>query len=380
MAPEKEADYTPFMREALELAERGRYMACPNPTVGAVLVRDGRCAALGFHRAAGQDHAETVCLKDAAVKDVPTVGATLVVTLEPCNHHGKTPPCVKAILEAGIVRVVIGTRDPNPIAAGGVEALRAAGVEVVEGVLEQECRDLIADFLIWRTTERPYVILKMAATLDGRIATRGTPQWISSEESRRLTHLLRAGIGQCGGCVLVGGDTFWTDNPRLTARGEFTTGPQPLACVLTSRLPEIGDNFYLLTERPGQTIFFTSPAAADSARARKLRAKGIRVPHYGKDEGADLAAVLTTLRREAGCPYVLCEGGGKLALSLLEAGFVDEFRLHLAPRILGDAEAVPLFAGRRPCSMTQALALRLCETKLRGGDAHLVLRPESRGI
>ena len=129
MASEKEADYTPFMREALELAERGRYTACPNPTVGAVLVRDGRCAALGFHRAAGQAHAETACLKDAVTKNVPTVGATLVVTLEPCNHHGKMPPCVKAILEAGIARVVIGARDPNPIAAGGVEALRAAGVE-----------------------------------------------------------------------------------------------------------------------------------------------------------------------------------------------------------------------------------------------------------
>ncbi|MDR3357706.1 MAG: bifunctional diaminohydroxyphosphoribosylaminopyrimidine deaminase/5-amino-6-(5-phosphoribosylamino)uracil reductase RibD [Desulfovibrio sp.] len=382
-------DYTPFMREALRLAERGRYAACPNPTVGAVLVRDGRRVAQGFHRAAGQAHAEVACLKDAAERDVPTVGATLVVTLEPCNHHGKTPPCAKAILEAGIRRVVTGTRDPNPLAAGGAAALRAAGVTVIEGVLERECRDLIADFLIWQTTNRPYVILKMASTLDGRIATRtGHSRWISSERSRLMVRQWRAGIGQCGGAVLVGGGTFQTDNPRLTARGKSAAEPHPLACVLTSRLPEAGENFHLIAERPGQTLFFTPPAVANSRRADKLRACGVRVLAYGRDsregEGerrtADLPLVLTTLRRETGCPYVLCEGGGRLALSLLEAGLVDEFRLHLAPRILGDDEAVSLFAGRAPENMKQSLPLRLCGTNLFGGDAHLVLRPENGAI
>ncbi|MDR2800334.1 MAG: bifunctional diaminohydroxyphosphoribosylaminopyrimidine deaminase/5-amino-6-(5-phosphoribosylamino)uracil reductase RibD [Desulfovibrio sp.] len=381
-------DYTPFMREALRLAEQGRYAVCPNPTVGAVLVRDGRCLAQGFHRAVGLAHAEAACLKDAADRGLPTAGATLVVTLEPCNHYGKTPPCAKAILEAGIGRVVMGARDPNPLAAGGAAALRAAGVEVVEGVLERECRDLIADFLIWQTTDRPYVILKMAATLDGRIASRtGHSQWISSERSRLMVRQWRAGIGRCGGAVLVGGGTFRADNPRLTARGEFAAEAQPLACVLTSHLPGAGESFHLLAERPGQTLFFTPPAVAGSRHADKLRAGGARVMSYGRGpkdgegkRGADLPLVLTALRRETGCPYVLCEGGGKLALSLLEAGLVDEFRLHLAPIIMGDAEAAPLFAGRAPESMEQSLPLRLCGTNLCGGDAHLVLRPENGAI
>jgi diaminohydroxyphosphoribosylaminopyrimidine deaminase/5-amino-6-(5-phosphoribosylamino)uracil reductase len=382
---EPAAEYAPFMREALRLAEQGRYAACPNPTVGAVLVRDGRCVARGFHRAAGQAHAEVACLKDAVERGVSVAGATLVVTLEPCNHHGKTPPCVRAILEAGIGRVVVGARDPNPLAAGGAAALRAAGVEVVEGVLEKDCRDLIADFLVWQTTGRPYVILKMAATLDGRIAARnGRSQWISSEDSRLRVRQWRAGIGRCGGAVLVGGGTFRADNPRLTARGEFAAEAQPLACVLTSRLPEAGEDFHLLAERPGQTFFLTSPAMANSERAEKLRARGVRVLDYGRGpkdsagkDGADLPLTLATLRRETGCPYVLCEGGGMLALSLLEAGLVDEFRLHLAPKILGDDEAVPLFTGRAPESMEQALPLRLCGSSFCGGDAHLVLRPEN---
>ncbi|MDR2055705.1 MAG: bifunctional diaminohydroxyphosphoribosylaminopyrimidine deaminase/5-amino-6-(5-phosphoribosylamino)uracil reductase RibD [Desulfovibrio sp.] len=381
-------DYAPFMRDALRLAEQGRYAACPNPTVGAVLVRDGRCVARGFHRAAGQAHAEVACLNDAAARGVPTAGATLVVTLEPCNHHGKTPPCVKAILEAGIGRVVMGALDPDPLAAGGAAALRAAGVDVVEGVLERECRDLIADFLVWRTTERPYVILKMAATLDGRIAARnGHSQWISSESSRLRVRQWRAGIGRCGGAVLVGGGTFRADNPRLTAQGGFAADAQPLACILTSRLPGTGESYHLLAERPGQTIFFTPPAVTDSERAEELRARGVRVLDYGRGprdgegkRGADLPLVLAALRRETGCPYVLCEGGGRLAISLLEAGLVDEFRLHLAPKILGDNEAVPLFAGRAPESMVQALSLRLCETGLCGGDAHLVLRPKNGAL
>ncbi|MDR3320675.1 MAG: bifunctional diaminohydroxyphosphoribosylaminopyrimidine deaminase/5-amino-6-(5-phosphoribosylamino)uracil reductase RibD [Desulfovibrio sp.] len=369
------------MREALKVAEQGRYSTCPNPTVGAVLVRDGCGVARGFHRAAGQDHAEVACLKDAAVRGVPTDGATLVVTLEPCNHHGKTPPCAKAILQAGITRVVIGARDPNPVAAGGTAILRTAGIEIVEGVLEDECRDLIADFVVWQTTDRPYVLLKMAATLDGRIAARGgLSRWISSESSRILTHQWRAGVGRCGGAVLVGGGTFRADNPHLTARGKFSDGPQPLACIITSRLPDVCENFYLLTERPEQTLFFTSPAAAASSQADKLRSGGVRVLSYGhsRQAGADLAAVMSEMRRETVCPYVLCEGGGRLALSLLEAGLVDEFRLHLAPKILGDSDAVPLFTGRASVSVAEALSLRLCETRLYGGDAHLVFRPAGR--
>ena len=215
--------YESFMREAAELAERGRWSAAPNPTVGAVLVRDGVVVARGWHTAYGKSHAEVECLKDAEAKGVDPSACTLVVTLEPCNHQGQTPPCTEAVIAAGIRHVVIGLRDPNPKAAGGMERLAEAGVEVEAGVCEELCRDLVADFLIWQTTKRPYVMLKLAMTLDGRIATRtGHSRWITGETARRQVHELRANVGRAGGAILVGGNTLHTDNPLLTARLDNT--------------------------------------------------------------------------------------------------------------------------------------------------------------
>ncbi|MDR3363072.1 MAG: bifunctional diaminohydroxyphosphoribosylaminopyrimidine deaminase/5-amino-6-(5-phosphoribosylamino)uracil reductase RibD [Desulfovibrio sp.] len=373
-----EQEYTPFMRQAIVLAELGRWSAWPNPTVGAVLVRDNRIVASGFHRAAGEDHAEVACFKDAAARNQDTVGATLVVTLEPCNHQGRTPPCTQAILDAGIGRVVMGAADSNPLAAGGAARLRAAGLDVVGGVCEQECLDLVADFLVWQNTDRPYVILKMAATLDGRIATRsGQSQWISSDASREEVQKLRAGIGQCGGAVLIGGGTFRSDNPQLTARGQYAEGQQPLACVLTSRLPLPGDDFYLLKERAQQTVFLVSPALAASPAALELFRLGVRVLPLGPDSRGypDFSGMLRMLRSELRCPYVLCEGGAQIGMALLEAGVVDEFRLHLAPMIFGDNQARPLFTGRSPLSLDEALPLRVSRAHEYGGDIHICLRP-----
>ena len=374
-----ELDYAPFMREAIALAERGRWKTCPNPTVGAVLVRDGHVAARGWHHAAGEDHAEVACIKDARAHGVDPADCTLVVTLEPCCHQGKTPPCTAAVREAGIKKLVVGLADPNPVACGGACQLREAGLEVVEGVCAQECRDLVADFLVWQTQNRPYVILKMAATLDGRIATRkGQSQWISSEPSRQEVQRLRAGIGLCGGAVLIGGGTFRADDPRLTVHEAGATAPQPLACVLTSRLPQPDADFHLLRHRPEQTIFMASPAAAASTTAKALREMGVRVLALGpraRGGGPDFVGLLQLLWQELHCPYVLCEGGGKLALSLLEAGMVDDFRLHLAPIILGDADAQPLFSGRAPLSLDEALRLRVSRTDICGGDVHIRLHP-----
>ncbi len=368
------------MQAALAQAENGRWLACPNPTVGAVLVRDGQIVARGWHHAAGQAHAEVECLRDAAARGIDPRGATLVVTLEPCNHYGKTPPCTEAVLEAGIARVVIGLRDPNPVAAGGAECLRAAGVDVVEGVCAQECRDLIADFLVWQEGKRPYVLLKLASTLDGRIATRnGHSRWISCAASRNSVHALRAGVGRCGGAVMVGGATLRADNPSLTARVEPPLPPdqQPWACVITSRLPAVNGDCHLLRERADRTVFISTPAVAASRLARELRSAGARVlPVPALVKGSlDMTATLALLRSELGCPYVLCEGGGRLALSLLEAGLVDEFRLHLAPRILGDNSAVPLFDGRSPLQLDEALHLHLEDVRRHGEDLELILRP-----
>lgn len=368
--------FEPFMLEAIKLAERGRWKTAPNPTVGALLVREGVVVAQGWHTAFGKGHAEVECLADAAAKGVDPATCTLVVTLEPCKHHGKTPPCSEAILAAGIRHVVIGLADPNPQASGGAKRLIDAGVQVEVGICETECRDLVADFLVWQTTLRPYVILKLAMTLDGRIATRtGHSQWITCEASRHAVHVLRANVGMAGGAVLVGGNTLYADNPLLTAR-EAQSERQPLAAAVTSRIPS-PDSLRLLQERPGETILFTTASGAATPRAAQLRERGVRVFGLGRwkaGKGEDLLQALEHLRSEENCPYVLCEGGGKLALALLEAGLVDEFHLHIAPKILGDNDARPLFSGRTPLTLDEALSMRLMDLTRYGDDAHLLFR------
>ncbi len=366
-----------FMREALALAEKGRWYAAPNPTVGAVLVRDDQVVARGWHARCGQEHAEVNCLRDALAKGVDPALCTLYVTLEPCNHQGKTPPCTKAILEAGIRHVVVGMPDVNATAAGGANFLRAQGVTVEVGVLERECRELVADFIVWQTSRRPYVILKMASSLDGRIATKnGHAQILSHEGSREQVMLLREHVGYTGGAVLVGGNTLFMDNPRLTARTQ-SAERQPLAGVISSRLPAPESSWHIVDERPHDCVFFSSAAQAASPAAQNLRSLGCRV--YGVDalgfHGLDVIQVLKHLREDEGCLYVLCEGGGKLALALLEAGVVDEFYLHIAPLVLGD-DAIPLFSGRRIDRMEDAFRMRLSDISLVDGDAHLHLRPD----
>lgn len=362
---------------ALGEARKGRWHACPNPTVGAVLIKDGRIVACGYHHKAGQPHAEIECLNDARQKGISPAGCTIVVTLEPCNHTGRTGPCSEALIQAGVGQVVIGMRDPNPVAGGGAEHLRAAGIPVVEGILARECQDSVADFVTWTVKKRPFVLLKLAATLDGRIATRsGQSRWITSEASRAEVHALRAGIGLAGGAVLVGGRTFRRDNPLLTARTTPSATRQPLACILTSRLPGAQDDFHLLRERPGETIFFVPPAVAASPRAVALQDAGVGiVPIETASNGhADLASLLELLWAKD-CRYVLCEGGGALGLSLLEQQLADLFFLHLAPKILGDNAARPLFDGRSPLEMADALDLRLSDVRVLGGDVHLTLFP-----
>ncbi|MBQ7618067.1 MAG: bifunctional diaminohydroxyphosphoribosylaminopyrimidine deaminase/5-amino-6-(5-phosphoribosylamino)uracil reductase RibD [Desulfovibrio sp.] len=371
--------YAPFMHQAISLAKQASLKTYPNPAVGCVLVKEGKVVAQGWHHGAGQAHAEIECLNHAKAQGLDLAKASLVVTLEPCNHYGKTPPCTRAILEAGIKEVVYGLKDPNPEAAGGAEFLRSHGVEVLGGVLEEACRDLVADFLIWTEKKRPYILLKMAATMDGRIATRtGQSKWISSPESRAYVHKLRAAVGCAHGIVLVGGKTFRHDNPRLTARlNESEDISQPLAAVFTSHLPSPKDDFVLVQERPTETIFLGSAAAAASTQANELRKHGVRVipvPQY-INGATDLTGLFRGLFSELGCPYVLCEGGGQLATSLLEENLVDEFHLQLAPLIIGDNDALPLFQGRMPSTLDDCLRLRCTETRLLGPDAFILLKP-----
>lgn len=371
--------YDSLMLQALALAEKGRFQTCPNPCVGALLVKDGEIIGRGWHHKAGGPHAEIECLRDCRENGHDPGGATMVATLEPCAHFGKTPPCVDAIIAAGIARLVYGTADPNPEARGGLEKLRASGVEVIGPVCEEKCQDMIADFIVWQTTRRPYIILKLASTLDGRIATRtGHSRWISASGSREIVHRMRARIAACKGAILIGGGTFRADNPSLTARdGCDSNTAQPLACILTSRLPKKDADFYLLRETPERTIFFASPAAAASTSAEALRQLGCRIFAIGQTAagGPDFALMFRIIREELQCLYTFCEGGGRMALSLLEEHYVDEFHLHLAPLILGDNDATPLFSGRSPLELEEALAMRFCGASLWSGDAHLLLRP-----
>lgn len=375
------------MREAIALARKGRFLTAPNPAVGAVLVKNGSVVAGGFHERYGSRHAEVNAIADAVSKGIDLASCTLVVTLEPCNHHGKTPPCSQAILDAGIRTVVIGAMDPSDNASGGAARLEEEGVTVVRDVLKCECQDLITDFVQWQTSDLPYTILKLASTLDGRIATRtGHSRWITGEKTRRLVHGIRRHVG----AVLVGGNTFYQDNPRLTVRPDEDEAPvakQPLAVVVTSRLPMPEQPFHLLQERPEETVFWTTVASAASPKAEALRKKGITVlglPSFSRADATrggglraelDLAAGLASLRRDHGCLYVLCEGGGKLGLTLLGRSLAGELLLHFAPRILADNEATPLFDGLSPMQLDEGIPLRLMGMTVCDEDIVLSLRP-----
>ncbi|AGW13691.1 bifunctional diaminohydroxyphosphoribosylaminopyrimidine deaminase/5-amino-6-(5-phosphoribosylamino)uracil reductase RibD [Megalodesulfovibrio gigas] len=366
-----------YMREALRLGRRGRFVTAPNPCVGAVLVRREQIVGRGWHTAYGKPHAEVEAIADARQHGVNLAECTLYVTLEPCNHHGKTPPCTEAILEAGIRRVVIGVRDPNPVAAGGLEFLQSHGVTVETGICAQECLDLISDFLVWQQQSRAVCLLKLASTLDGRIATRtGHSQWISSPPAREYVHRLRSQVQ----AIMIGGQTFRVDNPLLTCRLEgHDMCCQPFAVVVTSSLPPPSSACQLLNARPSQTIFLTPESIATGHAATQLRECGATVWGLplapGSVGGLDLRAALTLLRTELGCHHVLCEGGGSLGRSLLEQGMADELLLFLAPKVLGDANAAPVLSGRAPQHMDEALALRYTDIRPVGPDLLITCKP-----
>lgn len=368
------------MARAVELARSGRPATIPNPCVGAVLANaKGDILAEGRHEYFGGLHAERNCLASAKQLGLDLSRATLYVTLEPCNHYGKTPPCTNAVLEARIPRVVVGCTDPNPMAQGGLDRLRAAGVEVTVGVLEDDCRELIEDFTLWKTSDLPFITLKLAATLDGRIAPHGGHrQAVSGPESLADVQRLRA-MTQA---VLIGGTTFTLDNPSLTRRDVQgrELADQPLAVIVTRHLPDPDEPLVLLACRAAVTVLLTGRAEAHSDRARALTKKGAHVwglPPSSDGPGLDLRAGLVRLRAEAGVYRVLCEGGGRLAGSLLTAGLVHEFILYLTPRLLGDAGATPLASGRSCTDMAQALGFTFRRVTRCGEDLKLELRPHS---
>jgi diaminohydroxyphosphoribosylaminopyrimidine deaminase/5-amino-6-(5-phosphoribosylamino)uracil reductase len=319
------ADVT-FMREAIRLARKGLGRTSPNPPVGAVVVSRGRVVGRGFHRRAGALHGEAEALRAAGAR---ARGATLYVTLEPCNHHGRTPPCTDAVLAAGVKRVVVGARDPNPhVKGGGITRLRARGVRVDVGVEEERCQDVIRAFTTYARTGLPFVTLKLAASLDGRIATvTGASRWITSEPARRLVHQLRNEYD----AVMVGAGTVRADDPALTCR--LRGGRDPLRIIVAGRLRLPLDAHILNGRAAAGTIVATATRRPSVERA--LRTRGVTVLVQPAKSGVvSLRTLLAALGRR-GIASVLIEGGATLAAAALRARVVDELLCFYAPKLIG---------------------------------------------
>lgn len=319
-----------YMKRALALAERGCGWTSPNPMVGAVIVRDGRILAEGWHARYGELHAERAALANAT-EDVR--GATMYVTLEPCCHHGKQPPCTDAIIESGIARVVVGSPDPNPLVAGkGVAILREHGIAVEENVLREACDALNEVFLHYIREKQPFVVLKAAMTLDGKIATRtGASRWVTGEAARAHGHSLRHRYR----AIMVGSGTVLADDPLLTCRIE--NGRDPLRIVCDSRLRTPLDAQIVQTARETPTLIAT--CETDSARIAPYENSGCRVWSLPERDGrVDLSALMQRLGAED-IDSVLIEGGGTLAWAALEAGIVQKVYSYIAPKLFGGRDA-----------------------------------------
>ena len=354
------------MKQALGLAARGAGHTSPNPMVGAVLVRGDAVVGKGYHERVGGPHAEINALKDAGHR---AAGATLYVTLEPCNHQGRTPPCTLALLEAGISRVVIGMSDPNPHVKGrGAEVLREGGITVEVGILERECRLLNQPFIKHAVTGLPFVTLKAAATLDGRIATRtGDSRWISNERSRRFVHSLRCALD----AILIGVGTALFDDPQLNARiRKKPACRQPVRIVLDSRLKlPISSNLARTARKI--PVWVIAGDGASPARAAELKEAGIEVLQMPARNGRiDLLSLLQELGRRD-ISSLLVEGGAHVLGSFLDDRLADELYFFYAPKILGDAEATPMVLGSYRANMSEALPVYDLRVKRFGEDVML---------
>ena len=356
-----------FMARALRLAELGLFTTTPNPRVGCVIVRDGAVVGEGWHRRAGEAHAEVHAL--AAAGGLAR-GATAYVTLEPCSHYGRTPPCAEALIAAGVGRVVAAMPDPNPLVAGrGLAMLEAAGIAVACGLLEAQARELNVGFVARMTRARPWVRVKAAASLDGKSALdNGVSQWITGSEARRDGHRWRARA--CAIMSAIG--TVRGDDPQLNVR-DVDTWRQPLRVVVDSRLAMPLDARLLEGEPCGDAGVLVACASEDPARAAALRARGAEVVCLPGDDGrVDLTALLGELARR-GINEVHVEGGMTLNGALIAAGLADELLLYLAPCLIGD-RARGLFALPELASLQDKQRLQISDVRQVGNDLRILAR------
>ena len=357
------------MREALKIAANARGRTSPNPMVGALIVKDGRIIAEGWHRQAGTPHAEIHALRMAGAL---AKNSTLYVTLEPCSHFGRTPSCANAIVEAGIKKVVAAMSDPNPKVAGrGFQILRDAGIEVEVGICEDESHQLNEVFLKWVTTKKPFVTLKTAMSLDGKIATStGQSQWITSEASRRRVHELR----DTHDAIMVGIGTVLADNPSLTTRIEG--GKNPVRVIVDSQAKTpLKSN--IVTDKQAKTIIAVTKNAP-TARLVSLTSADVEIIVTGDGAHVDLNLLMNELaKREITSVFV--EGGGTLNFSLLEAGLVDKVYAFIAPKIIGGREALTSVEGNGFKSLNEAVNLKDIKIETIGDDVLIIGYIEQKG-
>ena len=354
-------DHQYYMRRALDLARKGRGFTSPNPMVGAVVVKDGRIVGEGYHPAAGQPHAEVNALDDAGEE---ARGATLYVTLEPCNHTGRTPPCTAKIIDAGIKTVVSAMEDPNPrVAGGGHAVLEAQGIRVHRGVCEKEARRLNEAFVKYICTGRPFVTVKCAATLDGRIATRtGDARWVTGPESRLHVHRLRHAVDG----IMVGINTVRADDPSLTTRLSADVQPDPrdpVRIILDTHLSIPENAGILRLDSEAVTLIICADDVPAKTRSR-IERPGVRVVpvETGEDGRIHLAGLMDRLGAEE-VTSLLIEGGSRVTASAFAAGIVDRAMFFYAPKILGGDDGVPVCAGPGRDSMADCIRLADIETR-----------------
>ena len=340
------------MRLALRLAARGAGFTSPNPMVGAVVVREGQVVGKGYHQKAGTPHAEIHALQDAGTR---AAGSTLYVTLEPCNHQGRTPPCTEAILRGGVERLVVGCKDPNPrVSGGGIEFLKSRGVQVEVGVLKERCFQLNEAFIKHATTGLPLVIAKIAASLDGKIASHtGDSRWISNERSRRFVHRLRHAVD----AILVGVGTVIADNPRLTTRLPGKRGKNPLRVILDTHLRIPLDSLVAIETDEAATIIATGPGPHEKRKAL-LEEQKVEILSLPLKGGRVSLPALVDHLGNRDITSLLVEGGAEAHGGFFRENLVDKVYLFFAPKIIGGHSAVPMVGGIGAAKVAEASSLK----------------------
>lgn len=377
------------MSKALSLAARGLGHTSPNPMVGAIVVKNGRIIGEGFHHQAGEPHAEVHAIHAAGAE---AKGADLYVTLEPCSHYGRTPPCAELIIQAGLKRVIVGMVDPNPVVAGrGITMLRNAGIEVVTGVLQRECEILNEQFITYMNRERPFITLKSAMSLDGKIATYGgDSQWITGGEARMDGHFLRA----THDCILTGVGTVLADNPTLTCRlpypsldsylqsleihndkgrkepsapSEYATPFRQPTVVILDALGRTPTDSKILQDKNHQCLLFVS-AECPQTRRLALQAEGAEVCEVPTNRhGLDLEAIMKELYKRQYLS-VLVEGGSRIIASFVEQKLVDKIVTYVGNIVIGGTEATPAVGGQGALTLKEALPLQFSNIRTLGNS------------